>query len=90
MKSVQIRSFFWSVFSRIRSEYGEIRSYLSIFSPNAGKSGPEKTPYLDTFHALYFGELAFVAVVIFDKKITFENYFRLKLPETIYNWIYLI
>ena len=25
MKSVQIRSFFWSVFSRIRTEYGEIR-----------------------------------------------------------------
>ena len=26
--------------------------YLSIFSPNAGKYGPEKTPYLDTFHAV--------------------------------------
>ena len=26
--------------------------YLSVFSPNAGKYGPEKTPYLDTFHAL--------------------------------------
>ena len=25
--------------------------YLSVFSPNAGKYGPEKTPYLDTFHA---------------------------------------
>ena len=24
-------------------------SYLSIFSPNAGKYGPEKIPYLDTF-----------------------------------------
>ena len=24
MKSVQIRRFFWSVFSRIRTEYGEI------------------------------------------------------------------
>ena len=38
VKSVQIRSFFWSVFSRIyiRTEYG-----------------PEKTPYLDTFHVLY-------------------------------------
>ena len=33
VKSVQIRSFLWSVFSRIRTEYG-----------------PEKTPYLDTFH----------------------------------------
>ena len=26
--------------------------YLSIFSPNAGKYGPEKTPYLDTFYAV--------------------------------------
>ena len=39
--------FFWSVFSRIRTEYGEI-----VFSPNAGKYGPEKTPYLDTFHTV--------------------------------------
>ena len=36
IKSVQIRSFFWSVFSRIRTEYG-----------------PEKTMYLDTFHAVF-------------------------------------
>ena len=47
MKSVQIRSYFWSVFSRIRTEYGE------IFSPNSGKYGPEITPYLATFHAVY-------------------------------------
>ena len=26
--------------------------YLSAFSPNAGKYGPEKTPYFDTFHAM--------------------------------------
>ena len=26
--------------------------YLSVFSPNAGKCGPEKTSYLDTFHAV--------------------------------------
>ena len=25
---------------------------VSLFSPNAGKYGPEKTPYLDTFHAV--------------------------------------
>ena len=25
----------------------------SVFSPNAGKYGPEITPYLDTFHAVY-------------------------------------
>ena len=39
VKNVQIRSFFWSVFSCIRTEY-------------AGKYGPEKTPYLDTFQAV--------------------------------------
>ena len=27
--------------------------YLSIFNPNAGKYGPEKTPYLDTFHVVW-------------------------------------
>ena len=33
VKCVQMRSFFWFV-----------------FSPNAGKYGPEKTPFMDTFH----------------------------------------
>ena len=48
VKSVQIRSFFWSVFSRIWTD----TPYLSVFSPNTGKYGPEKTPYLDTFHVV--------------------------------------
>ena len=43
---VQIRSFFWSVFSCIQS------GQISVFSLNTGKYGPEKTPYLDTFHAV--------------------------------------
>ena len=50
VESVQILSFFWSLFSRIRTEYGKNAPYLSVFSPNAGKYGPEKTPYLDSFH----------------------------------------
>ena len=25
--------------------------YFSVFNPNTGKCGPEKTPYLDTFYA---------------------------------------
>ena len=40
VKSVQIRSFFWSAFSCIQSEYRKI------------KYEPEKTPYLDTFHTV--------------------------------------
>ena len=43
VKSVQIRSYFWSVFSYIP---------ISVFNPNTGKYGPEITPYLDTFHAV--------------------------------------
>ena len=27
-------------------------SHLSVFSPNARKYGPEKTPYLDTLHTV--------------------------------------
>ena len=26
--------------------------YFPVFSPNTGKYGPEKTPYLDTFHSV--------------------------------------
>ena len=44
VKSVEKRSFFWSVFSCIRTEYGDL--------PNSGKYGPEITPYLDTVHAV--------------------------------------
>ena len=28
--------------------------YFSVFGPNTGKYGPEITPYLDTFHAVYY------------------------------------
>ena len=34
--------------------------YLSVFSPNAGKYGPEKTSYLDTFHAVHHSESEFI------------------------------
>ena len=34
--------------SRLNTEY------LCVFSPNTGKHEPEKTPYLDTFHAVSF------------------------------------
>ena len=48
VKSVQMGGFFWSVFSLIWT--------FPSFSPNAGKYGPEKTPYLDTFHAVFMLE----------------------------------
>ena len=38
--------FFWPVFFHIQTDLH------NLFSPNAGKYGPEKTPCLDTFHAV--------------------------------------
>ena len=37
---------------RLAFLYSIIASYLSVFSPNAGKYEQEKTPYLDTFHTV--------------------------------------
>ena len=64
VKSVQIRSYFWSVFSWMRREYGDI-SYLSVFTPNTEKYGPEITPYLDTFHPVHIFKIAFTSNKIF-------------------------
>ena len=30
-----------------------VYSVISVLSPNTGNYGPEKPPYLDTFHAVY-------------------------------------
>ena len=51
MKGVQIRSFFWSVFSAFGLNTERYGVSLRIQS-NTGKYEPEKTPYLDTFHAV--------------------------------------
>ena len=42
------------------TRYGE---YLSVFSPNMGKYGPEKTPYLDTFTQCSTAEKGLLTVV---------------------------
>ena len=44
--------FFLVRISRIRTENLKDTEYLSVFSPNKRKYGPEKTRYFDTFHAL--------------------------------------
>ena len=31
--------------------------YFPLFSLNAGKYGPEKTPYLDTFHEVHYCDI---------------------------------
>ena len=44
--------------------------YISVFSSNAGKYGPEKTPYLDTFHAVIL-KLNWIAELELMKKLSF-------------------
>ena len=53
VKSVQIRSFFRSVFSRIWTEYGDLRSISPHSLRIRENTDQKKTPYLDTFHAVY-------------------------------------
>ena len=36
----------------LHSDWRKDTPHLSAFSPNPGKYGPEKTPYLGTFHAV--------------------------------------
>ena len=51
MKGVQIRGFVWSAFSRIRAEYGQ-----TLYSVQMRENTDQnKTPYLDTFHAVIRG-----------------------------------
>ena len=39
------------------SKYGVFSGkYFPVFSPSTGKYGPEKTPYLETFHEVTFLE----------------------------------
>ena len=51
MESVHIRSFSGQYFPAFGLNT-DLSPYLSVFSPNAGKYGPEK-PNTDTFHAVF-------------------------------------
>ena len=79
-KSVQIRSYFWFMFSCIRT--GIISGpYFPVFgldteiytNPNAGKYGPEITPYLDAFHAVVIFYLP-----VFAQSFTYWEYGTVK------------
>ena len=60
-----------------------ISSYLSVFSPNAGKYGPERTPYLDTSRSgLYFNPICLEGGgIFFDRCILTGRALKLILCE---------
>ena len=56
-----------------------LNTYLFVFSPNVGKYGPEKTPHLDTFHAVPtysmrggWGKLVFEKILLGKNEINFK------------------
>ena len=63
VKSVQIRSFFWSVFSRIRNEYREIRS-ISLYSVRMPENTDQKKLRIWTLFTQWVRSIK----VLFDKK----------------------
>ena len=70
VKSVQIRSLFWSVFSRIRTEYGEIQSIQS----KCGKIRTRITPKYEYFLPSVSRLLDFKDISMLEKfSITFRT-----------------
>ena len=51
VKSVQIQSYLWSVFSSIQTEYGDLDTHAVSFSTKLNLIWTN-TSYLDTFHAM--------------------------------------
>ena len=60
VKCVQIWSFFWSVFSRIRTEYGEIRN-ISPYSVQMRESTDQKKPRIRTLFTECFNKILEIA-----------------------------
>ena len=52
VKSFQIRSFSWSIFSRIRTEYGDLLRKPPCSVRIQENLDQKKTPYYDTFHTV--------------------------------------
>ena len=84
MKSVQIRSFFWSVLSRICTQYGEILR-ISPYSVRIRESMDQKTPLFRhvsrSVNCLYstevFNEIWFIKEVVFIRQRFMNKNFTL-------------
>ena len=60
--------------------------YLSVFSPNAGKYGPEITPYLDTSHAGVVAKLQHFILI----SCPFRGKLGRSVPRKSYYWNLLL
>ena len=70
LKSVQIRSFFWSVFSRIRTEYGE--NSVSPYSVRMRENTDQKKLHIWTLHAVIMSKMNKQCLRIVSKVMTYS------------------
>ena len=54
--------------------------YFPVFSPNTGKYGPEKTPYLDTFHTVFNASFLTFQINLSKKLSTNKLWEQMKSP----------
>ena len=59
--------------------------YFPVFSPNTGKYGPEKTPYMATFHAVHclMFLLCFLSFLLYNKYGVFIIVKSIEFPTTV-------
>ena len=60
---------------------------IDVFSSNTGKYGPEKTPYLDTFHAVlgFVSFFGFIATNICRSKHILKNCHQSVYVDVVFN-----
>ena len=75
VKSVQIWSFFWSIFPCFRNEYGDLQSTGNTDQKNTGKYGPKENPYFRIFHALVGSKIICILFQNLYRKVVYVGSF---------------
>ena len=86
VKSVQIRSFFWSVFFRIRTEYGKIRTRKNSVFGNFSQSTPllrVKKYIAKPSPKLYIRIIIYKRYIFWDSFIKIDYYITGRSPSTL-------
>ena len=81
--------------NQLSSTSWKVSKYEPVSGPNAGKYGPEKTPYLDAFHAVGGGGIIFDLVrklfelsllKITDESVAKQEKFQILFEEFVTAW----
>ena len=62
-------------------------SYLSVFTPNAEKYGPEITPYLDTFHTVTFTQSIDLWLLLYFSWWWYQPFIKVTVNWYWFRWV---